>query len=71
MLEREIVNAYDHWTRAKRRRRKLHMQHISRIFAELGAECEILINGVWGSVERTLKLGHRLLKRSRASFVVT
>src|SRR5262245_39126529 len=40
MFKRKIVNADDDRTGTKRRRRKLHVQHVDRMFAQLGAECQ-------------------------------
>jgi len=40
VLERKIVDAHDERTRAKRRRRELHVQNINRVLAEFSAEYE-------------------------------
>jgi hypothetical protein len=49
VLEREIVNTDHRGTRTERRRRKLHVQYINRMFAEFGAECQ------WDSDQRRVR----------------
>jgi hypothetical protein len=40
VFEGKVVNADHEWTRTKRWRRELHMQHVDRVFAKFGTECQ-------------------------------